>query len=73
MKNLFLLVCFILVTSCTTNDSMYEGPVTNNLCALEVFPVKVLSTPNSFKIPVDSIVAKDPYVRQGGINVCRSY
>lgn len=73
MKYLLLPACFIIVTSCNTNDSIYQGPVANNLCALEVFQVKVEKTPDSLKVPVDSIVAKDPYIRQGGIQVCRSY
>ncbi len=73
MKKMILVSPLLVFMSCTQADSTYEGPVANNLCALEVFPVKKSEAPDSFILSADSFAKKDPLVRQEGLMVCRSY
>jgi hypothetical protein len=73
MKKIILVSPLVLFIACTQADAVYEGPVANNLCALEVFPVKKSKSPDSFILSADSFAKKDPLVRQEGLMVCRSY
>lgn len=73
MKKMILLSPLAFFMSCSQADSAYEGPVANNLCALEVFPVQKCMSPDSLIVVEDSVPKKDPLVRQEGLMVCRSY
>lgn len=73
MKKIILVSPLMLLIACSQPDGAYEGPLTNNLCALEVFPPKVSASPDSLKFVADSIDIKDPLSRQDGLMVCRSY
>ena len=62
----------LIISGCINNrpDSMYEGPVVNAECALEVAPPRVA---DEVKKQADTIKKDDPLIRQGGVNVCRSF
>jgi hypothetical protein len=61
-----------MILSCIDSrpDSLYEGPVSNVKCALEVFPPKIA---DPIKQKADTSKKEDAYIRQNGLNVCRSY
>ena len=73
MKQVFIFSCLFFFVACDTPDGQYEGQVANNLCALEVFPILKAESPYKIDLAADSISKKDPYVRQEGLMVCRSY
>lgn len=73
MKQLFFFSIAVFVAACDTPDGPYEGQVANNLCALEVYPILKAESPYKIDLAADTVSKKDPYVRQEGLMVCRSY
>lgn len=73
MKLITILIAAFSLFSCGGAGGPYEGKVTNNLCALEVYPVEIAKLPDSLKAKPDTTPKPDPLVRQQGIMKCRTY
>jgi hypothetical protein len=72
MKRFVIALALPVLAGCMSNgpDSVYNGPVMNGKCALEVFPPKVAE---QVEHRVDTAVKEDPLFRQKGMQVCRSF
>lgn len=72
MKRLVIASTVVLLFSCVNNrtDGMYEGPVVNANCALEALPPEKTTAIKELAIDTGK---KDPLVRDGGMNVCRTF